>query len=126
VRFRRRVDDGTTACIDVVPTADIEGRIENEIRNGGVAALCVGHATTSRAIIDLCLTRWPEIPLQVVDETNTTFEARARYFEDNPPKGLLRFVPRGLLVPKERLDGYAALLIVERYRQFLSARWTRD
>jgi hypothetical protein len=59
--------------------------------------------------------------LHVVDETNTTFEARALFYEDHPPKGLLRFVPRGLLVPSAPLDGYAALLIVRRCRAALTA-----
>jgi RNase H-fold protein (predicted Holliday junction resolvase) len=112
-------DDGARACIDVVPTSEIEGRIQGEVQSGGVAALCVGHATSSAAIVALCTARWPSIPLRVIDETNTTFEARERYFADNPPKGLWRLIPRGLLVPKVPLDGYAALLIVERYRRQL-------
>jgi RNase H-fold protein (predicted Holliday junction resolvase) len=50
-----------------------------------------------------------------VNERNTSLEARRRYYEDHPPRGLLRLIPRGLLVPKAQLDGYAALLIIERY-----------
>jgi RNase H-fold protein (predicted Holliday junction resolvase) len=111
-------DDGARESLDVVPTGDIEHRIEKEVRAGGVAALCVGHATTSGAIVRLCESKWPSIPLHVVDETNTTFEARERYFIDHPPRGLWRLIPRGLLVPKGPLDGYAALLIVERFRRF--------
>lgn len=111
-------EDGARANLAVVPTGDVEQRIDEEVRAGGVAALCVGHATTSGAIIELCESRWPSIPLHVVDETNTTFEARERYFVDHPPRGLWRLVPRGLLVPKGPLDGYAALLIVERFRRF--------
>ena len=112
-------DDGERACIDVVPTPDIGERIEREVRGGEVEAFCVGHATSSNAIIELCQTRWPDIPRRIVDETNTTLEARNLYFVDHPPRGLWRFVPRGLLVPKAPLDGYAAVLIVDRYRQSL-------
>jgi RNase H-fold protein (predicted Holliday junction resolvase) len=112
-------DDGERACIDVVPTPDIGERIEREVRGGEVEAFCVGHATSSKAIIELCQTRWPNIPRRIVDETNTTLEARNLYFVDHPPRGLWRFVPRGLLVPKAPLDGYAAVLIVDRYRQSL-------
>ena len=54
--------------------------------------------------------RWPDIPVVIVDETNTTLDARRRYYDENPPKGLLRLLPRGLLVPSAPLDGYAALL----------------
>ncbi len=113
-------DDGERECVDVVPTSDIGERIEREVRGGDVEALCVGHATTSRAIVELCETRWPDIPRRIVDETNTTLEARTLYFVDHPPRGLWRLVPRGLLVPSVPLDGYAAVLIVERYRQTLA------
>jgi RNase H-fold protein (predicted Holliday junction resolvase) len=110
-------DDGERGSVEVVPTADIAGRIDAEVRSGGVAAFCVGHATSSAAIVELCKQRWPEIPCRIVDETNTTLEARHLYFVDHPPKGLWRFIPRGLLVPPTALDGYAAFLIVERYRR---------
>lgn len=59
--------------------------------------------------------RWHDLHIVLVDERNTSLEARRRYYEDHPPRGIWRLVPRGLLVPKAALDGYAALLIVERY-----------
>lgn len=108
-------EDGERVALDVVPTDAIAGRLRSNIGEGGVAAICVGHATTSDAVVALCRSLWPDIPVKVVDESNTTLQARQRYYRDHPPKGLLRLVPRGLLVPKEPLDGYAALLIVERF-----------
>jgi RNase H-fold protein (predicted Holliday junction resolvase) len=108
-------EDGERVALDVVPTETIAQRLRASIDEGGVAAICVGHATTSDAVVALCRSSWPDIPLEVIDESNTTLQARQRYYRDHPPKGLLRLVPRGLLVPKEPLDGYAALLIVERY-----------
>jgi RNase H-fold protein (predicted Holliday junction resolvase) len=106
---------GQRVAIDVVPTAALAGRLQATAAGGDVAAICVGHATTSDAVVEMCRERWPQIPLVVVDESNTTLEARRRYYRDHPPRGLLRFVPRGLLVPSVPLDGYAALLIAERY-----------
>jgi RNase H-fold protein (predicted Holliday junction resolvase) len=108
-------EGGATACVEVVPAAEIAARIDREVRSGGVRAICVGHATTSGAMVRTCRATWPEIPLHVVDETNTTMQARDLYYAAHPPKGLLRFVPRGLLVPPEPLDGYAALLIIKRF-----------
>lgn len=84
--------------------------------------VCVGNATRSGNIVEMLRESWPELPITLVDERNTSLEARRRYYEDHPPRGLLRFVPRGLLVPKAKLDGYAALLIIERY---LAARTDR-
>lgn len=82
---------------------------------GGAAMVCVGNATRSAAVVAMLRARWPELPIALVDERNTSLLARQRYYDDHPPRGLLRLVPRGLLVPKAPLDGYAALLIVERY-----------
>jgi RNase H-fold protein (predicted Holliday junction resolvase) len=107
--------DGSKQFVEVVPTERIRVRLAEHVAAGGVCAICVGHATTSAAVVEWCRTAWPDIPLHVIDETNSSMLARALYYEDHPPRGLLRFVPRGLLVPDEPLDGYAALIIVRRY-----------
>jgi len=109
------LEAGERLALDVVPTEALAERLQARIGEGDVAAICVGHATTSDAVVALCRRMWPDIPVAVVDESNTTLQARQRYYRDHPPRGLLRLVPRGLLVPKEPLDGYAALLIVERF-----------
>ena len=107
-------DDGTRKSLAVVPTPELADRIDEEVRASDVRAICIGHATGSDSIVALCASRWPSIPRRVVDETNTTLEARRLYYIDHPPKGLWRFIPRGLLVPNEPLDAYAAVLIVSR------------
>ena len=41
--------------------------------------------------------------------------ARRRYFDDHPPRGWRRLVPRSLLLPPEAYDDYAAVLLAEAY-----------
>ena len=53
--------------------------------------------------------------LEVVEESNTTLKARKRYWELWPPQDFTRFLPRGLVLPKENLDAVAALIILENY-----------
>lgn len=55
------------------------------------------------------------LPVHLVDETDTTFRARALYFADNPPRGWRRLIPLGLQLPPRPIDDYAALLIARRY-----------
>jgi RNase H-fold protein (predicted Holliday junction resolvase) len=55
------------------------------------------------------------IPIYVVDERLSTQNARERYFKDNPPRGWRRFVPRGMLVPSQPYDDYAAVLLAEAF-----------
>ena len=110
--------DGVRVALEVLPLGELPDRVSQDVRLSQIEAICIGHATNSRDVERLCRSRWPEIPVVIVDETNTTLDARRRYYEENPPKGLLRFLPRGLLVPSAPLDGYAALLIIERWLRF--------
>lgn len=110
-------EDGARAALEIVATDSIAQRIEADVSAGDVAAICIGDSTTSDAMVRLCKSHWPNVPIAVVDERNTTFEARRAYYDDHPPRGLLRLVPRGMLFPGVALDGYAALLIIERYRR---------
>ncbi len=105
---------GERLSLEIVPAGELIARIEHDVL-AGVNMVCVGNATQSQTVVARLRERWPRLPISLVDERNTSLEARRRYYEDHPPRGLLRFVPRGLLVPKEPLDGYAALLIIERY-----------
>ena len=52
-------------------------------------------------------------PIQVVEESGTTLRARDRYWEIWPPRILIRWLPRGMLVPWKHLDAVAALVLLE-------------
>jgi RNase H-fold protein (predicted Holliday junction resolvase) len=106
---------GERLALEVIPITELERRVSEDNARGPIAMICIGHATNSREIERLCRERWPAIPRTIVNETNTSLEARSRYFDEHPPKGLMRLIPRGLLAPKEPLDGYAALIIIERW-----------
>ncbi len=113
---------GQRMALEIVPTGDLVERLAVDVSRGSIDMVCVGNATRSEAVVAMLRSRWPVLPITVVDERNTSLEARRRFYEDHPPRGIMRLVPRGLLVPKEPLDGYAALLIVERYRESLARK----
>ena len=113
--YARVASDGRRLSIEVVPTAALGERLKDDAQTGSVRMVCVGDATTSAKAVAAIRSSWPQAPVTVVDERHTTLEARRMYYEDHPPRGLWRLLPRGLLVPSEPLDGYAALLIVQRY-----------
>lgn len=106
---------GQRLSIEIVPSAHLAIRLAQDVQSGHIRMVCVGNATKSEMVVEMIHERWPQLPLSLVDERNTSLEARLRYYKDHPPKGIWGLVPRGLLVPKEPLDGYAALLIIERY-----------
>jgi RNase H-fold protein (predicted Holliday junction resolvase) len=50
-----------------------------------------------------------------IDEYRSTDEARKRYWQENPPRGLRRLIPVTMQVPPEPVDDYVAIILAERY-----------
>ena len=53
--------------------------------------------------------------LILVEEKNSTFKAKQRYFEIFPPRGLKKIFPREIFILNKNLDALAALIILENY-----------
>ena len=53
--------------------------------------------------------------LNIVEEKNTTFRAKERYFEIFPIKGIKRFLPRDVFLQNINLDAISAVVILEDY-----------
>ncbi len=92
---------------EIVTLADLETL---ELSN---ATIIVGDGTGTVAVQKILKTRG--LDFVVVDEEGTTLEARPLYFRDHPPKGFMRFLPRGLWSPPELIDDYAAYAIALRH-----------
>lgn len=81
-------------------------------RQYGVTEVVVGNRTASQDIVRL-LDGVLDVPVIAIDEEGTTLRARTRYFDEHPPRGWRRLIPRGLMVPPEPYDDYAAVLLAE-------------
>jgi RNase H-fold protein (predicted Holliday junction resolvase) len=55
------------------------------------------------------------LPLALVNERNSTAEAKERYWQMYPPRGLDRLLPLGLRTPPRPVDDIVAILLIERY-----------
>lgn len=77
--------------------------------------IVMGNGTACGILCKLFNSLNLDIPIRLADEKNTTYNARIRYFQENPPKGLWKIVPMGLRFPPRPIDDYAALLIGEGY-----------
>ena len=53
--------------------------------------------------------------LTIVEEKNTTYRSRQRYFEIFPVKGIKSFLPRDIFLQNINLDAISALIILEDY-----------
>ena len=79
--------------------------------------LVMGDGTMSRQWQARLESAFPDLPVALADERNSTLEARDRYWQLYPPRGLQRLVPMGLRVPPRPVDDIVAILLVERYLQ---------
>ncbi|MBM0743529.1 pre-16S rRNA-processing nuclease YqgF [Phormidium sp. CLA17] len=104
----------------VVPSAEAIAEITTLRQTFPVSLLIMGNQTSSKdwklklseAFID---------PLRIVmvDERNSTLEARDRYWQMYPPKGLLSLVPQSLRTIPRPVDDIVAILLIERYLERL-------
>lgn len=76
--------------------------------------IVIGSGTTSRNTVEKVRALMPSVGILVVDEKNTTVEARERYWVHNPRRGLRRLIPATLQTPPVPVDDYAALILAER------------
>ena len=73
----------------------------------------IGNGTTS--IQHVKSLSFLENNLTIVEEKNTTYRSRQRYFEIFPMKGIKRFLPRDIFLQNINLDAISALVILEDY-----------
>ena len=71
----------------------------------------IGNGTSSKKYIEELNEFIPN--LIVVEEKNSTFRAKERYFEIFPLKGLKNKLPREIFILNKNLDAIAALIIME-------------
>jgi RNase H-fold protein (predicted Holliday junction resolvase) len=108
-------DDASSppVALGIEPLETLMQRLEPLVRAHPIRAVALGSGTNVDALLPrLAALR---VPIHIIDETDTTFRARALYFQYHPPKGWRRLLPIGLQVPPRPIDDYAALLIARRY-----------
>ena len=78
-----------------------------------ISKIIIGNGTTSREIIEKLDFFKKEII--TFEEKNTTFRAKARYFELFPISGWKYLIPREFFILNKNLDAISALIILEDY-----------
>ena len=91
----------------------LENYLRNLITAEDVEKIIIGNGTTSREIREKLLFFKKEII--TFEEKNTTYRAKARYFELFPITGLKFFIPREIFILNKNLDAISALIILEDY-----------
>jgi len=91
--------------------------IEDYVRNlntvEDISKIIIGNGTTSKEIKQKLNFFKKEII--TFEEKNTTYRAKARYFELFPINGLKFLIPREIFILNKNLDALSALIILEDY-----------
>ena len=91
----------------------LENFVRNLITAEDIAQIIIGNGTTSNEIREKLYIFKKEII--TFEEKNTSYRAKARYFELFPISGLKFLMPREVFIFNKNLDAIAALIILEDY-----------
>jgi RNase H-fold protein (predicted Holliday junction resolvase) len=106
--------DRTIYCHKVVSATDAISKIQDLCQQYNIQILIMGNQTTAQ--------QWQKrlfeavsIPIEFIDERYSTLQARDRYWEMFPPKGLTKLIPQGMRGVPRPIDDIVAIILVERY-----------
>jgi len=97
----------------VVKSELLENYLRKLINTEKISQIIIGNGTTSREIKKKLNFFKKEII--TFEEKNTTYRAKARYFELFPISGLKFLMPREVFILNKNLDAISALIILEDY-----------
>ena len=91
----------------------LENYVRTLITAEDISQIIIGNGTTSGEIREKLYFFKKEII--TFEEKNTTYRAKARYFEIFPISGLKFLMPREVFILNKNLDAISALIILEDY-----------
>ena len=97
----------------IIRSTLIENYVRNLIAAEDISQIIIGNGTTSGEIREKLYFFKKEII--TFEEKNTTYRAKARYFELFPISGLKLLIPREIFILNKNLDAISALIILEDY-----------
>jgi len=97
----------------ILKSESLEKYVRNLMAAEDISQIIIGNGTFSKEIIEKLYFFKREII--TFEEKNTTFRAKARYFELFPISGLKFLMPREVFILNKNLDAISALIILEDY-----------
>jgi len=91
----------------------LENYVRHLIAAEEISQIIIGNGTTSKEVREKLYFFKKEII--TFEEKNTTYRAKARYFELFPISGLKFLIPREVFILNKNLDAISALIILEDY-----------
>ncbi len=105
----------------IVKSETLENYVRKLITTEKISQIIIGNGTTNREIKEKL--NFFEKEIITFEEKNTTYRAKARYFELFPINGLKFLMPREVFILNKNLDAISALIILE---DFCKMKFTLD
>ena len=114
--------DQTLLFHQVVPSGEAIATIFSLAKQFPVEKLIIGDQTTAKKWIkELEKSGWSTEQIAMIDERYSSLEARDRYWQMYPPKGLQWLIPQGMRQPPRPVDDIVAIILIERYLAKINA-----
>jgi RNase H-fold protein (predicted Holliday junction resolvase) len=108
--------DNTLHYHQVVLAEEVDTTITGLCQQFAVDILVIGDQTTSKLWREKLTEILPKsVEIVTVNERNSTLEARDRYWQMYPPRGIFRLIPVKMRLPPRPIDDIVAILLIERY-----------
>ena len=116
VAVAKRQASGEVTCLlrAIVPRPDLPAFVGQQLTAFELKMVVVGNGTGSRKIVEELRDAWAWLSILVVDERETTLEARELYWLTKGRRGWRILLPSTLQVPPEPHDDFAALVLAHR------------
>ena len=99
----------------VIPSVEAIAQVSNLINSYPISLMVMGDQTASKQWKGDLQSSFPDLRIITVDERFSSEEARQRFWQIYPAKGLMRLVPRGMRSPDRPIDDIVAAILIERY-----------
>jgi RNase H-fold protein (predicted Holliday junction resolvase) len=99
----------------VIDSAKAIAVIQQLVEKYAINLIVMGDGTTSQTWQQQIESNLLTVAVTTINETNSTLEARDRYWIMYPPTGLQRLIPQGLRTPPRPVDDLVAIILLERY-----------
>lgn len=111
-------EDGKPVYHQVVTSENAIATIISLSEQFSLQLLVLGDQTTAKQWREkLAASLPPSLSIVMVDERNSSLEARERYWQMYPPQGWQKLIPQGMRLPPRPIDDIVAILLIERYLQ---------
>ncbi len=107
--------DKTVFYHEVIISQQAIATLKSLIDKYQISLLVMGNQTTAKSWKLKLEEQLSPMAIILVDEHNSTLEARDRYWEMYPARGIQKLIPQGMRLPPRPVDDLVAILLVERY-----------